>query len=42
MVGSRGVAARRAWNTWKMNKDPLLAALVFRWNRSGLYSRVVD
>ncbi len=41
-VGSRAVAARRAWNTWRETENPLMAAIAYRWNRSGLYQRVVE
>lgn len=40
-IGSRGVAARRAWGTWRNTHKPLMTALAFGWNRSGLYRRVV-
>ncbi len=41
-VGSRGVAARRAWRTWRDTRNPLMAVVAYRWNRSGLYQRVVQ
>jgi radical SAM superfamily enzyme YgiQ (UPF0313 family) len=40
-VCSRSVAARRAWNTCRMAKNPAAAFLAYRWNRSGLYTYVV-
>ena len=40
-VGSRRAAARRACSTLKASKHPFLTALIYRWNRSGLYDRVV-
>jgi radical SAM superfamily enzyme YgiQ (UPF0313 family) len=40
-VGSRGVAARRAWRTWRETGNPMMAAIAFRWNRSGLFQRVM-
>jgi radical SAM superfamily enzyme YgiQ (UPF0313 family) len=40
-VGSRRAATRRAWSTLKASKHPFLTALIYRWNRSGLYDRVV-
>lgn len=36
-VGSRAAAARRAWRTWRETGKPMMAAIAFRWNRSGLY-----
>lgn len=42
VVGSRSAAARRAWETWQVTRNPIMAALAYRWNRSGLYHRVVD
>jgi radical SAM superfamily enzyme YgiQ (UPF0313 family) len=41
-VGSRAVAARRAWSTWRETKNPLMAGIAFRWNRSGLFQRVAE
>jgi radical SAM superfamily enzyme YgiQ (UPF0313 family) len=40
-VGKRSMAARRAWHTWQATRNPLMTAIAFRWNRSGLYRRVV-
>jgi radical SAM superfamily enzyme YgiQ (UPF0313 family) len=40
-VGTGWMAARRAWNTLRVIKDPRLVALGLRWHRSGLYQRVV-
>jgi radical SAM superfamily enzyme YgiQ (UPF0313 family) len=40
-VGSCGTAARRAWFTWNATRDVRMAAMAFRWNRSGLYRRVI-
>jgi radical SAM superfamily enzyme YgiQ (UPF0313 family) len=40
-VGSRVPAARRAWRTWRETGNPLVATIAYRWNRSGLYNRVV-
>ena len=42
VVGSRSAAARRAWETWQVTRNPIMATLAYRWNRSGLYHRVVD
>jgi radical SAM superfamily enzyme YgiQ (UPF0313 family) len=36
-VGSRAVTARRAWRTWRDTGNPFMAAVAYRWNRSGLY-----
>jgi radical SAM superfamily enzyme YgiQ (UPF0313 family) len=41
-VGSRAVVARRAWRTWRETGNPLVATIAYRWNRSGLYHRVVQ
>jgi radical SAM superfamily enzyme YgiQ (UPF0313 family) len=41
-VGTRSVAARRAWNTWRDTENPLMAAIAYRWNRSGLFQRVME
>jgi radical SAM superfamily enzyme YgiQ (UPF0313 family) len=41
-VGSRRSAARRAWRTWLETKNPLMSTIAYRWNRSGLYHRVVQ
>jgi radical SAM superfamily enzyme YgiQ (UPF0313 family) len=41
-VGARSVVARRAWNTWRETGSPLFAAIAYRWNRSGLYHRIVQ
>jgi radical SAM superfamily enzyme YgiQ (UPF0313 family) len=41
-VSSRGVAASRAWRTWRSTGNPLMTALAFGWNRSGLYRRVLQ
>jgi radical SAM superfamily enzyme YgiQ (UPF0313 family) len=41
-VGSRPVAARRAWRTWRATRNPIMTAIAYRWNRSGLYHRVVE
>jgi radical SAM superfamily enzyme YgiQ (UPF0313 family) len=40
-VGTRSAAARRAWNTWRETRSPLFTLIAYRWNRSGLYQRVV-
>jgi radical SAM superfamily enzyme YgiQ (UPF0313 family) len=42
MVGSRRAVTRRTWDTLRTTKDPLLATLVYRWNRSGFYQRIVE
>jgi radical SAM superfamily enzyme YgiQ (UPF0313 family) len=39
-VSSQGMAARRAWHTWRATGNLLMTALAFGWNRSGLYRRV--
>ena len=36
-VGSRAVTARRAWRTWRDTGNLFIAAVAYRWNRSGLY-----
>jgi radical SAM superfamily enzyme YgiQ (UPF0313 family) len=41
-VGSRSVAARRAWNTWRATRDLAMTLIAFRWNRSGLHLRVPE
>ena len=41
-VGSRSTAARRAWQTLQQTQNILFAAIAYRWNRSGLYHRVVE
>jgi len=41
-VGSRLAAARRAWGTLQVTRNPIMAAVAYRWNRSGLYHRVVE
>lgn len=41
-VGSRAVAARRAWHTWLATRNPAMTAIAYRWNRSGLYQRVIS
>jgi len=41
-ISSRSVAARRAWATWRTTGNPLLAGIAYRWNRSGLYQRVIQ
>jgi hypothetical protein len=41
-VGSRRAVARRAWNTWWATRNPVMTAITLRWNRSGLYRRVVQ
>ena len=40
-VGSRAVAMQRAWHTWLATRNPAMTAIAYRWNRSGLYQRVV-
>jgi radical SAM superfamily enzyme YgiQ (UPF0313 family) len=40
-LGSLGVAARRAWGTWRTIKDPLVAVLALVWNRTGLFGRIM-
>lgn len=40
-VGSRAVALRRAWHTWRATGNPLMAFIALRWNRSGFYDRVM-
>jgi len=40
-VGSRWAVARRAWNTWWATRNPVMTAITLRWNRSGLYHRVI-
>jgi radical SAM superfamily enzyme YgiQ (UPF0313 family) len=40
-LGSRWMAMRRAWGTWRAVQDPIVAALAFRWNRSALFRRIV-
>jgi len=41
-VGSGSAAMRRAWHTLRQTKNPLFAAIAYRWNRSGLYHRVIE
>ncbi len=41
-VGSWPAAARRAWRTWRVTGNLVMAAIALRWNRSGLYRRVVE
>jgi radical SAM superfamily enzyme YgiQ (UPF0313 family) len=41
-VGSWSTLARRAWRTLRATGRPAMAAIALRWNRSGLYRRVVD
>jgi radical SAM superfamily enzyme YgiQ (UPF0313 family) len=41
-VGKRSVAAQRAWHTWRETANPLMAAIAYRWNRSGLFQRVLE
>lgn len=41
-VGSRSISARRAWRTLRQTQSPLFATIAYRWNRSGLYHRVVE
>lgn len=41
-VGARSVAARRAWNTWRETGSPLYTVIAYRWNRSGLYRRIMQ
>jgi radical SAM superfamily enzyme YgiQ (UPF0313 family) len=41
-IGSRPASARRAWRTWRETRNPLMATVAYRWNRSGLYHRVVE
>ncbi len=41
-VGSRSMATRRAWRTLRQTRNPFFAVVAYRWNRSGLYHRVVE
>jgi radical SAM superfamily enzyme YgiQ (UPF0313 family) len=41
-VSARAIAARRAWRTWRDTGNPLMAAVAYRWNRSGLFRRVIQ
>jgi radical SAM superfamily enzyme YgiQ (UPF0313 family) len=41
-VGSRWAVARRAWTTWRSTHSLLMTTIALRWNRSGLYRRVMD
>jgi radical SAM superfamily enzyme YgiQ (UPF0313 family) len=41
-VGSGSAAVRRAWHTLRQTKNPIFAAIAYRWNRSGLYHRVFE
>jgi radical SAM superfamily enzyme YgiQ (UPF0313 family) len=41
-IGSRSASFRRAWRTWRETSNPLMATIAYRWNRSGLYHRVVQ
>ena len=40
-ISSRSVAARRAWATWRATGSLSFAVIAYRWNRSGLYQRVI-
>jgi radical SAM superfamily enzyme YgiQ (UPF0313 family) len=41
-VGARSVAARRAWRTWHETGNLFMAAIAYRWNRTGLVRRVME
>jgi len=40
-ISSRSVAGRRAWATWRTTGSLPFAVIAYRWNRSGLYQRVI-
>jgi radical SAM superfamily enzyme YgiQ (UPF0313 family) len=41
-VGAWSAVIRRAWNTFRMTRSPVVTGITLLWNRSGLYRRVMD
>jgi hypothetical protein len=40
-LGSLPVAARRAWGTLRIARDPLMVAFALGWNRTGFFRRIM-